>query len=362
MTKKSFYQASIACFFAGLVGVIVLVRLIVNWYLPGLVPAPIVFGVAIILFLGFLMYIFTRLRRLLKDEDKVIRLAAFWQAVLRYIIAFDLCSFGIAKFFHLQLSTPMALLDNPFSSFDDAQLMWSFFGRSYAFAVIIGSIQIIGSLVLLFRRTRLFATIFLLPVMLNILLFDYLYNYVGDIKYYITIETLALLYLLFTEYDRLTVFFFKEQSEVPAVNMKSSIWKNIFRFSVIWLPLLLMITFHHFPRMYPDINGKYDVKSAVINNIPQNINAHSDSLLTRIYIDNEDLVFEFNSYQRRLIGRFLYNPVTNEMRAAWAHPANRHDTLVAKILPGKTFGTKILEGCLGKQTIRLNLLRVSKGY
>ena len=360
MTQKLFYQTTLACFFAGLVSAIVMLR-VANWYLMGRVPLPILAGIAIIFFVGIVIYIFTGLRRAIQKPDKALALAAFWQGVLRYVIAFDLCSFGTGKFFHLQFNTPLPVLDNPFSSFDDAQLMWSFFGRFFAFTAIIGAMQIIGSVLLLYRRTRLFATIFLLPLLLNVLLLDYFYNYTGGVKYYITIETLALLYLLFTEYDRLADFFFKVQSSVPAFPFKNALWKNVLRFSVIYVPLLLIALFFRPGHFYPDINGKYEVKRAVINNVPQNTNTCADSVLSKVYIDKEDLILEFNSYQRRFIGRFRYDQAKNEIMAVWAYPANRHDTLFAKILPGKTAEMKILDGHMGKQAFRLDLLRVNNG-
>ena len=359
MTEKPFYQTTLACFFAGLVSAIVMLR-VANWYLMNRVPLPLLAGVAILIFLGILVYISTRLRKAIKDPGKAVTLAAFWQGALRYVIAFDLCSFGIGKFFHFQFNTPMAVLDNPFSSFDDAQLMWSFFGRFFAFTAIIGVMQIIGSLLLLYRRTRLFATIFLLPLLLNILLLDYFYNYTGGVKYYITIETLALFYLLFTEYDRLTDFFFKIQSNVPAIRFKSTLWKNMVRLSVIYIPLLLVVFFFHPAHFYPEINGKYVVKNVLINNIPQNANTCADSVLTKVYIDKEDMILEFNNYQRRFIGRFRYNQPANEIMAVWAYPANRHDTLFAKILPGTTAGMKILAGHMGKQTFKIDMLLVNK--
>ena len=237
--------------------------------------------------------------------------------------------------------------------------MWSFFGRFSAFTAIIGAMQIIGSLLLLYRRTRLFATIFLLPLLLNILLLDYFYNYTGGVKYYITIETLALFYLLFTEYDRLVDFFFKIPGSIPAIHFKSTLWKNMARLSVIYIPLLLVVFFFHPAHFYPEINGKYEVKHALINNVPQNANTCADSVLTKVYFDKEDMILEFNNYQRRFIGRFRYNQPTNEIMAVWVYPANRHDTLFARLLPGKTPGMKILDGHMGKQTFRIDMSRVN---
>ena len=73
------------------------------------------------------------------------------------------------------------------------------------------------------------------------------------------------------------------------------------RVSVILIPLSLMAIFK-FPQYYPDINGKYEVTSVLVNNVPQSTKPCRDSILTKIFIDKNDFVLEFNSYQRRQAG------------------------------------------------------------
>jgi len=80
-----------------------------------------------------------------------------------------------------------------------------------------------------------------------------------------------------------------------------------------------------------------------------------------VFIDHYDLVFEFNNYQRRFIGNYKYDNATGNITAVWHYPAVMHDTLFAKILPGKAADNKILSGRMGKNDFRINLLRVNKG-
>jgi hypothetical protein len=89
----------------------------------------------------------------------------FLQRVIRYSIALDLTMIGFQKFFGLQFSTPIGRLDLPFSSFTSEELTWAYFGHSRVFVCIIGGMQILGSFLLLFRRTRLVGTFVLIPVL-----------------------------------------------------------------------------------------------------------------------------------------------------------------------------------------------------
>jgi len=309
-------------------------------------------------FLAIIIYVFIRKRRASAQVNTSTSMLAFWQGVTRYFLALDLCTFGIQKFFHLQFSVPLAVLDNPFSSLQPEDLMWAFFGHYFGLVVIIGSLEIMGGLMLLFRRTRLLAVILLMPLLLNILLLDYFFQLEIVVQLYITIEVLVLIYLISIEYDRLAEFFFKAKSNLPQFNFNHAVWKNTIRCSVIIIPLSLM-AIYRFPQYYPDINGKYEVKNLVINNAVQSLNPCRDSILTKVFIDKSDFVLEFNNYERRFIGNLQYNEITKNITAVWRYPKNQHDTLFAKILPGNTPDAKVLTGRMGKEVFKMDLLRVN---
>ena len=358
MTKKPFFQIALPCLLAGVISAMSLTRIGFRYFSEYVAPS-VVSGVGIIYFMAILLYIVIGIRKAIRKPGSSSSLLAFWQGALRYFIALDLCVFGIGKFFHIQFNTPLALLDNPFSTLSDSQLMWAFFGQSYAFTVIIGSIQIIGSAMLLFRKTRLVGVIILMPLLLNICLLDFFYNDAVT-TIYSGIEIGGLIYLLLIEYNRLLQFFFIEKSNLPQLNFRNHLWKNTARLSVIVIPLLLMAIVK-FPQHYPEINGKYEVKNMIINNTPRSHYPCEDSILTKVYFDKNDLVFEYNSYQRRFIGSYTYNQITRQVIGTWRYPRNRHDTLFAKILPGKTRDMKILTGKMGKETFNIDMLRINNG-
>ncbi|MDP9075786.1 MAG: hypothetical protein M3O71_00030 [Bacteroidota bacterium] len=356
MTKKTFFKNALAGLLAAIISSMVMLR-IGHRFVIEFVPYTVQCGIVGLYFLAVIIYLLIWKRKTAIPEFDSQRVLAFWQGIIRYFIALDLCTFALQKFFHLQFALPLGVLDNPFSSLSGEEMIWAFFGHFYAFTVIIGGMQIIGSLMLLFRKTRLLGVIVLLPILLNILLLDWFYDLGIVVNLYITILCLAMVYLLLIEYDRLVEFFFIARSNLPQFEFKNAIGKNLLRASVIFIPLLLLAVYK-FPPYYPEINGKYEVKNMLINGKRQNVNTCRDSVLTKIFIDHYDLVFEFDNYQRRFIGNYKYDKATGSIIAVWHYPFNMHDTLFAKILPGKTAGSKILSGRMGIKEFRVDLLQV----
>jgi len=356
MATKQSSKNALACVMAGIIGSIVFLR-IGRRFLP-FIPFVVLMVIAAVYLLSSIIYIFIWNNKAKQSGfDSTARLA-FWQGVTRYFIALDLCTIGFQKIFHLQFAIPLGVLDNPFSSLTGEQMVWAFFGHFYAFTVIIAGLQIGGSLLLLFSRTRLFGTIILLPVLFNIMLLDYFYDLGMVVNIYVTLLTLAVIYLLLLDYDRLLQFFFMAKGNLAATRFKNNWVKNLVRFSVIYIPLLLM-AIYHFPQYYPEIYGKYEVKAFTVNNTAQDKSTGRDSVLTKVFIDKADFVMEYNNYQRRLIGDYTYNPANNQLTVLWHYPFTEHDTLVVQMVEDKVVGDKVLMGRMGKNVVRVVMEKVN---
>lgn len=97
----------------------------------------------------------------------------------RIYVWFILSSYGLGKIiggqFHRRgnLSEDVAIqtLDNA-TAFD---LAWTFMGYSQAYITFIGLSQIIGAFLLLFNRTKFLGIIILVPILLNIIVFDIIF-------------------------------------------------------------------------------------------------------------------------------------------------------------------------------------------
>lgn len=253
------------------------------------------------------------------DND---RTRTFWIGVLRYGIAFDLAAFGIHKFFGFQFYAPMGMLDIPFMEISKRWLLWAYFGRSPEFIAVIAIIQIIGALLLLFNRTRLLGVFILLPVMLNIIFLDIFYNIELGVLVHALFLLAGLIYLLMLDYDRLVDFFLKHKPQ-ESINISNAV-KFVGRISIIVVPLLL-VAIIGVPNKQPEITGKYSVKGT-------HDAVCSDSVLSVVYIDRGELVFQFNSLSRRVHGEYTFDKQNKTFKSVLHYPAR---------LKGKEFTGKI---------------------
>ena len=291
-----------------------------------------------------------------KEKERAVdsqQVLAVWQGILGGFIGLDLSMFGWQKFFHQQGFTPLGRLDEPFSSFSGEALTWAYFGHSYAFSCVIGIFQIAGAFMLLFRRTRLFGAIFLLPVVLNIVLLNIFYGFeIGDLVHAL-ILLIGLLYLVLQHYQRLAMFFFPRDG----CSQGYSFIKNLVLTAVvIILPLLLVLSFGS-PDRNPQLTGKYRVQGLSINRVRSVATSCLDSVLTVVYFDlNNDIVLEFNGQQRRWIGTYRLDRSTGVLVASWRYPLWAKDTLFAKLDRGQAREWRIM-GVMGKDSLRARLVR-----
>jgi len=280
---------------------------------------------------------------------------AFWQGLIRYGVAFDLAEFGWAKIFHLQLVMPMSKLDLPYNSFSPSDLFWNFFSYSYPLGCIIASMQIAGSMLLLFHRTRLLGVFILLPVLANILLIDVFYEIGFSVVVEASILMAGLLYFLIIEFNRVKEFFFSATNRLPSLPF-SRYMKLIIRLSIIYIPLLLISMAVKVDR-YPELTGKYEVKQLTTNQPFINQTANPDSVLTVVYFDIKNgCVFQFSSPEKRWSGTFSKNG--DHLSIKWAMSEGKpvfDGTLSTMDGSGKL----MLAGLLGKDPINVILQKVN---
>lgn len=356
MEKKSFAKNAFACILAGMVISASFTRITNRFF--QIMPMVVAIGLAVFLVLSSVIFSIIWYR---KDKEGTIdstRMLALFQGLLRYAIAFDLCMIAWQKIFHLQFMTPIGKLDNPFSSFSLSDLMWAFFGQSYPFIVTIGLSQIIGSVLLLFGRTRLIGVFILIPVLLNIIFIDFFYEIGVGPLFQAIILLAGVTYFLFIEYDRLKVFFLLSNNDLPSIRINSNLMKNVLRFSVVIIPLLLILTNTRLaPYVYQKTQlpkGRYEVRKLSINQ--KDIQRDGcDSVLTMVYL-HHDIVFQSGDIQKRLFGKYTYNENTKEMKAIWHYPKDRKDTLTATVT--KTENTLILDGKMGAEWLRMELVKI----
>jgi len=341
MKTNPLFQRLIICLLAGLICGATLARM-EERILSQFIPVPVIIGLSVLILVVALIAAFLR-----KGTN------TFWIGVLRYGIAFDLAMFGFQKIFHMQFYTPIGMLDEPFSSLSKEWLTWSYFGRSYPFTVIIGRSQIIGSLLLVFSRTRLFGLIFLVPVMLNIIFIDYFYELHLGVLVHAIFLFAGLIQLLLLDYTRLVDFFFKDNSgESFSVPFRNQAVKYAVRLSIVFGPLFLIFLYLSTDKNLNPLRGKYLVTDLEING--KFAEPECDSLLSVVYLDHRnECIFEFNSFKRRMFGH--YDLKNESMTTNWHYPPTALNKTFSGTLKNNNDSTIQLAGIISGDTIKVSL-------
>ena len=358
------------CFTAALIAANTAFRIVnrLSWE-RGSGPA-VAIALAAVIFLSGLIYPFIWHHRTRRGSPAIL---SFWRNILCYGIAFDLALIGIQKLFGLQGHVHIALLDSSFSSLSGEDLSWAYYGRSPAFFNCIGVLQVVGSLFLVFPRTRMLGVFTLLPILVNICLTGYFYNFSPGEPAHAFILILGLFYLLAEDSGRVLSFFFR--SVAPASISRSPFGKIALRLSVVYIPLLLIIACFHLPDKDP-VHGKYKVTRLWVNDRAVDLDNCADSVLTVVYLDEgKDCVFEYNGQQRRLIGDYKIergsradkgggstDDQNDRIQIIWHYPAGVRDTLFAQFINGpgspqrpgisQPPGVVHLDGRMGNNTVR----------
>jgi uncharacterized membrane protein YphA (DoxX/SURF4 family) len=242
--------------------------------------------------IGFMLTAYgQRKRRQVADAEKYL----YWsQAILRYFLAYIFLLYGFAKVFRQQFYSLPSTLDTPLGDISGLQLTWRFFGYSYAYTLFIAASQIIGSVLLFFRRTTTLAVVILLPVVVNIVFVNFTHSI--PVKFYSSTYLLMLLYLLFTDYQRLKALFW---DHLPFAGQEPAVFTKkrpllIAKFLLIFLFFAVAIGDNYqshvaFSKVTTPLLGVWDVQNYEVNDVPRAANADA-AVWTRIYFDADKLV------------------------------------------------------------------------
>lgn len=179
----------------------------------------------------------------LEKRQKInsIKTYGFVYSGIRYCLGFTIAAFGWKKFYGLQFIVSTEISNMPMNRQSGEWLTWFYFGYSHAFGIIIASIQIFGGYLLLFKRTVLIGSAILFSLLFNLTLINIFYQMNGGALLQSLLLTIGVLYFILLDYKKLIVFFLKTKSNLPSINFKSYVLKNIIRLSAILLSLLYTI-------------------------------------------------------------------------------------------------------------------------
>lgn len=186
--------------------------------------------------------------------------------IARYYVAYTMLVYGFAKVFNGQFGpVSYLMLEKKFGTMSPMAVLWNFMDTSRMYTFFGGLMEVIGGVLLLFRKTKTLGALFSLTVMINVAILNFAYDV--PVKIFSTHIVLLCAFILSYEWIKLYHFFILHKTETLDYNRLSTKkkWVKIMlkSFKVLVLALvswsLIVVRIRHpFPTSAP-LEGSYKV-------------------------------------------------------------------------------------------------------
>ncbi len=134
---------------------------------------------------------------------------------MRYTLGATLVVYGISKVLHQQMPFPNG--DRLIQTYGDSSpmgLVWTFMGYSQAYSMFAGLAEVLGGVLLFFRRTTLVGSLLLAGVMLNVVMMNFCFDV--PVKIFSTQLLISAVFLSWPAWARLAGVLFSNRTVSPA--------------------------------------------------------------------------------------------------------------------------------------------------
>lgn len=185
--------------------------------------------------------------------------------VLRFVVSTLVIYYGFAKLNGAQFTILSSELDKPMGQVSGFWLTWYYFSYSPVYGNLIGLVQIMGGVLLMFRKTALLGSCLLLPVISNIILIDIFYRVdLSALLAAIIMEFALVGILAFHRQELLEVFWPKQNTVIPDQSSARSRVFGKYAIRVLIIVLSAVYTYwvaNYNNRLPTTIDGAWDVVS-----------------------------------------------------------------------------------------------------
>lgn len=201
--------------------------------------------IAILALLSAALWTYINDRIKFKHDDK---LKEVLKIILRYHVGFTLILYGLAKVFMTQFGQiSIDQLEGKIGNHSGMSFLWTFMSYSKFYTMITGWVEVIGGVLLLFRKTTFLGAFILFIAMVNVVIIDIGFDV--PVKYFaIHLLTMVIILLLYYKSRLLNVFVYNKIA-VPEVEMSlfsKSNYKKIAGYFKTILLLLFTISSYFF--------------------------------------------------------------------------------------------------------------------
>ena len=157
---------------------------------------------------------------------------------LSLLVSFSMIIYGVGKIAQFK-GTYSASANKVVSELTGQQLMWVFYDYSYQFALIIGVFEIIGAILISYKKTRLLGCIFTSFILCNIIIQDYIFDIIA-LKTAVFYQILILIIMWFNRRVIKNTYYSALIETKPLINKSKIIF---FSLSLMLFALLKTIEF-----------------------------------------------------------------------------------------------------------------------
>ena len=136
------------------------------------------------------------------------------RAYLRLVLAYSMMWYGLAKILKSQFPTPSpGRLMQPIGDASPMGLLWTFMGHSTAYTVFAGLAELVGGVLLLWRRTTLLGALIVVVVMTHVVVLNFCYDV--PVKLYSSHLLLMAVFLVWPHAGRLVDLLVRNRATQP---------------------------------------------------------------------------------------------------------------------------------------------------
>jgi hypothetical protein len=145
---------------------------------------------------------------------------------MRYYLGLTMMKYGFEKAIKTQFAFPYYALNETYGESSPMRLMWAFMGYSTAFNMFTGLVEIIGGLLLLFRKSTTLGALVTITALSNVVVMDLCFDV--PVKLHAMNLLLMAIFITAPDIKRLIDFFLRNKA-VPAIKSPpkfSKYWMN----------------------------------------------------------------------------------------------------------------------------------------
>jgi hypothetical protein len=129
-----------------------------------------------------------------RQRRQYAQLQKWLHVMMRFYLGAVMTGYGYAKVFHSQFPYPSSWkLEQPYGDASPMGLLWTFMGYSTAYNVFTGMSEVVGAILLFFRRTATMGALVIIAVMTNVVMLNFCYDV--PVKIYSTELLVAAFYI-----------------------------------------------------------------------------------------------------------------------------------------------------------------------